>query len=455
MNTKFFALMLLLGGFITAQNNDSLVLRSIYSKALTDAKCYNHLKELCTTIGGRLSGSPEAQKAVEWTYKIMKQSGADTVYLQECMVPHWVRGEKEAAKIIIAKGKEFTVPICALGGSVATPAAGLTAGVIEIKNWDEMPMRANEIKGKIVFYNRPMESTHIHTFHAYGTAVDQRWKGASEAVKYGAVGVVVRSVTLAKDDNPHTGVMKYLDSLQKQIPACAISTNGADTLSALLKNNPGINFYFKMNCKTLHDEKSYNVVAELRGTEHPEEIIVVGGHLDAWDNGDGAHDDGAGIVQSIEVIRLFKMLGIKPKRTIRAVAFMNEENGGRGGAKYAEIAKLKKEKHIAAIESDAGGFSPIGFTMDVAPEVKTKINNYERLFKPYGVHNFSLHGGGADIGPLKEQGVALFGLLPDSQRYFDYHHTAIDTFDKINKRELELGAASMASLVYLLSEYGL
>jgi len=428
--------------------------KKIYDKALTGSRCYKDLEELCIKAPHRISGSPQAAKAVELVYKMMKDIGADTVYKQECMVPHWVRGEKEAAKIT-AKGKEMSVPICALGGSVATDANGTSAGVVEIKAWEELEKRSAEIKGKIVFYNRPMDATLMHTFKAYGGAVDQRWKGASEAVKHGAIGVVVRSVTTATDNNPHTGVMMYIDSTKKKIPACAISTMGADTLSALLKKDPSLKFFFKMNCKTLPDEKSHNVIAEVRGTEHPEEIIVIGGHLDAWDNGNGAHDDGAGIVQSMEVLHLFNTLGIKPKRTIRIVAFMNEENGGRGGAKYAEVAKLKNEKHIAGIESDAGGFSPRGISMDASDNVKRRIRAYADLFFPYGVYDFTVIGGGADIGPLKDQGAAMFGLLPDSQRYFDYHHTAIDTFDKINKRELELGAASMAALAYLLSEYGL
>ena len=209
----------------------------------------------------------------------------------------------------------------------------------------------------------------------------------------------------------------------------------------------------EMNCHTLPDEKSYNVVAEIKGSEHPEEIIVVGGHLDSWDTGKGAQDDGAGIVQSIEVIRVMKALNIKPKRTIRAVLFMNEENGLRGGKKYAELAKMNKEKHIAAIESDRGGFTPRGFSYEGPPEVIERLESWKKFFEPYGVTELSPEGGGSDIGPLKEQNVPLLELMPDSQRYFDFHHAPSDIIQNVNKRELELGAASLAALIYLISQY--
>jgi hypothetical protein len=248
--------------------------------------------------------------------------------------------------------------------------------------------------------------------------------------------------------------MGYKDSLNK-IPACAISTNAANWLSNYLKTDKELKFYLKMSCKTLPDEKSYNVVGEIKGSEKPDEIIVVGGHLDSWDTGKGANDDGAGVVQSIEVLRIYKALGIKPKRTIRAVAFMNEENGGRGGKKYAEMAKMKNEKHIAAIESDAGGFSPRGFSSDVTPAVKAKLISWRPLFEPYGVYEFYRDGSGSDIEPLKEQGIPCMELRPDSQRYFDFHHTPIDTFENVNQRELELGDAAMASLIWMISQYGL
>jgi hypothetical protein len=319
-----------------------------------------------------------------------------------------------------------------------------------VHDFDELRKLGTEkIKGKIVFFNRPMEPTHIHTFDAYSGAVDQRWAGAMNAVRYGAVATVTRSMGLKIDDFPHTGSMKYNDSLPK-IPAVAISTKGAEELSALLRNNKSTRMSIKTSCQTLPDAESYNVIGEWKGIEKPNEYIVVGGHLDAWDNGSGAHDDGAGCVQSMEVMRIFNAIGYKPRHTIRVVLFMNEENGLRGGKAYAEQAKNKKEVHIAAIESDAGGFTPRGFSFEAPNWFMNSVKNFKPLLQPYDVYDFDGKGGGPDISPLKEQGVPLVELIPDSQRYFDIHHTADDTFDKVNKRELELGAAAMAALIYLI-----
>ena len=347
------------------------------------------------------------------------------------------------------------VPVCALGGSIGTGNAGITARVIEVHNFEQLEeLGTKGIEGKFVFFNRPMDPTHIHTGTAYGGAVDQRHKGAAHAAKYGAVGVLVRSMTLALDDVPHTGSMKY-DSVGVKIPGVAISTRGANLLSGLLKQDQGLMFHLELDCKTLPDVRSHNVIGELKGTEYPDEIILVGGHLDSWDKGHGAHDDGAGCVQSIEVLRLFKALGIQPKRTVRVVMFMNEENGLRGAKKYAAVAKEKGENHIAAIESDAGGFTPRGFGILGTPGAVEKIKSFNRVFDSFGIIDLKAGWGGADINHLKDQGVTLIGYRPDNARYFDLHHTSEDTFDKVNKRELELGAASMAVLVYLLSEYGL
>lgn len=438
-----------------AQKNDSTIIRSIFEQELSKGKAYELLTRLCTDIGPRLSGSDNAARSVEWCKKMMENYEFDRVFLQEVMVPHWVRGEKEKANIIY-NNKSIDVPVCALGGSVGTGKLGLRSQVIEVKTFEELAtLGRKKVAGKLVFFNRPMDPTKINTFEAYGGAVNQRGSGAVEAAKYGAIGVIVRSMTLASDDYPHTGAMRpYVDSLPK-IPACAISTNAADLLSAMMKSNPDLEFYFKMSCETLPDVKSYNVVGEIKGTELPDEIIVVGGHLDSWDLGQGAHDDGAGVMQSLEALRLLKSLNIRPKRTIRAVMFMNEENGLRGGIKYAELAKANKDNHIAAIESDEGGFVPRGFGMDMPIDKMEKIRSWKKLFEPYGILQFPAGHGGADIGPLKEQGVPQISLIPDSQRYFDFHHAATDKILGVNKRELEMGTAALTSLLYLLSEYGL
>ena len=453
---KIFALLILIGisNHGIAQNTDSLFIRKIFTEALVNGESYQNLDYLSNKIGGRLSGSENAAKAVVYIESVMKKLNADAVFKQECMVPHWVRGAKEEAKII-TNLKSVDANICALGGSIATGEKGITAQVIEVHHFDELKVLGKEkIKGKIIFYNRPMDATLINTMHAYGGAVGQRWAGAMQAAPYGAVGVVVRSMSLSKQDFPHTGAMGYSDTIPK-IPACAISTNGADVLSRTLKSNPDLQFYFKMNCEKLADVPSFNVVAELKGSANPERIIVVGGHLDSWDTGDGAHDDGAGVVQSIEVIRILKALNYKPKCTIRVVAFMNEENGRRGGDKYAELAKQNNETHEAAIESDEGGFAPLGFSVDASEEVRKIVKSWRPLLEPYGIYNFNESGSGSDIEPIVNTGVPGFSLVPETQRYFDYHHTPEDTFDKVNKRELEMGGAAMAAFIYLIDQKGL
>jgi len=439
-----------------SQESDSIVARKIFDEELTNGQCYEMLDYLCNRIGSRLSGSPQAAAAVEWGKQEMEKHGFDRVYLQEVMVPHWVRGNIEKGKILNSKLiGDREVPVCALGGSVATLEGGITAKVVEVHSFEELEtLGKKNIEGKFVFYNRPMDPKLISTGSAYGGAVEQRHKGAMHAAKYGAVGAIVRSMTLSLDDVTHTGSMKY-DSLGTKIPTAAISTKGANLLSRLLKNDPSVRFHLELNCETLPDVKSYNVIGEIVGSEKPEEIVLVGGHLDSWDKGQGAHDDGAGCVQSIEVLRLFKALDIVPKRTIRAVLFMNEENGMRGGKEYAAQAKANNENHIAAIESDAGGFAPRGFGIDGDSLKREKIESWKPVFEDYNLHKIGKGWGGADIAPLKDQGTVLIGYRPDNQRYFDYHHTDIDTFDKVNKRELEMGAAAMTVLVYLLSEYGL
>lgn len=440
---------------INAQTDEATI-KKIYHTSLTNGKSYDWLSHLSNKIGSRLSGSLGAERAVTYTKEMLEDMGLDKVWLQPVMVPRWVRGAKEYAYIETIPGKTNTVNICALGGSMSTPALGIKANIVEVKNFEELASlgKAN-IEGKIVFYNRPMQADLISTFEAYGGCVNQRYKGAVEASKYGAIGVIVRSMNLRLDDLPHTGSMTYDDiPVEKRIPAAAISTNDAEVLSTMLSLDKNIKLYFKLNCKQLPDVQSYNVIGEITGSEFPNEYMVVGGHLDSWDLGDGSHDDGAGVVQSMEVLRLLKASGIKPKRSIRVVLFMNEENGLRGGNKYAEEAKLKKENHVFALESDAGGFTPRGFSFDCSDANFNQVLSWQTLFKPYLIHYFEKGGSGADVGPLKTKNNVLAGLRPDSQRYFDHHHASNDTFDAVNKRELELGAATMTALVYLFDKYG-
>jgi len=439
-----------------SQSDDEKQIKAIYDKALTDGQAYEWLDYLSNQVGGRLSGSVQAQQAVEYTKGQLDSLGLDRVWLQPVMVPKWVRGLPEFAYMETKPGLTTNMPICALGGSVATPDGGLKANIVEVQGIEDLQkLGKDKIAGKIVFYNRPMDPTLISTFASYSGCVDQRYSGAAEAAKYGALGVIVRSMNLRLDDYPHTGSMSYGDMpVSQRIPAAAISTNGADLLSTTLKLNPNIKFYFKQNCKQYEDVQSYNVIGEIKGSTYPNEVMVVGGHLDSWDLGDGSHDDGAGCVQSMDVLRLLKKTGYKPKRTIRVVLFMNEENGLRGGNKYAEVALSKNENHVFALESDSGGFTPRGFSLDCSDENFDQIQSWKSLFEPYLIHLFVKGYSGADIGPMKNPDIVLAGLVPDSQRYFDHHHAENDTFEHVNKRELELGAASMASLVYLMDKYG-
>ena len=454
-----FLLILFLAAFLlpatlASQDNDAAVIRKMYDEALLHSPAYDDLRDLSLNIGPRLSGSPQAAASVKWVEKKMKEAGADSVWLQEVWVPHWVRGEKETGAIV-QQGKTQSVPVCALGMSVGTPKDGITASVVEVNTFDDLKRlgRAN-IEGKIVFYNHPMDQRYINTFEAYGEAGRYRYIGAAEAARYGAVASICRSLASADDDFPHTGAQRYNDSLP-QIPCAAISTNGANLLSRILKADPAVRFFLKQSCELKDSILSYNVIGQIHGSEYPKEIVLAGGHLDSWDLAQGATDDGAGIVQTIEILRVFKALGIRPKRTVRVVAFMNEENGLRGGRKYAEVALKSTERHIAAMESDAGATTPYGFGLNMTADKKAIVKQWAPLFKPYLVWNWEAEFDGADISPMTDKGVPGIGLQVDSQRYFEIHHAATDTFDKINKRELHLGAAAMASLVYLLTAYGL
>lgn len=436
---------------------DSLNIRKIYDMALLNGQAYNWLGHLSNEIGPRLSGSYNAEQAVRHTKKELEKLGLDKVWLQPVMVPKWVRGAKESAYVESTPGSTRNINITALGGSVATPAGGIKAEVLEVQGIEGLERYGEaQIKGKIVFYNRPMKADLINTFSAYGGCVDQRYSGAAEAAKYGAVGVIVRSLNLRQDDFPHTGAMSYGElPVSQRIPAAAVSTNDADYLSGILKLQENAKVFFKLNSEQFPDVQSHNVIGEITGSEFPDEYIVVGGHLDSWDLGDGSHDDGAGVVQSMEVLRLIKEIGYKPKRSIRVVLFMNEENGLRGGNKYAEVAKDRGENHIFALESDSGGFTPRGFSFEANDNQFAQISGWKNLFMPYLIHLFDRGGSGADIGPLRGGNTVLAGLRPDSQRYFDHHHSDNDTFEHINKRELELGAATMASLIYLVDKYGI
>ncbi|MBE7172298.1 MAG: M20/M25/M40 family metallo-hydrolase [Williamsia sp.] len=457
--TKLLLSFLLLSTHVMAQQEDSLFIRSIADEILVSGKAYENLRVLCKTVGGRLAGSPQTAKAESWGMNTLQQAGADRVYLQECTVPHWERGGKDVAWIQYTdeKGKSVTanLDVLALGNSLGTGKQGVKAPVILINNFDELEKRKDEVKGKIVFYNYPFNPRYVVTMRAYGESGLYRRSGPSRAAKYGAVAVMIRSMSESTDNNPHTGSTSY-DSAYPKIPCAAMGLRDADKLSQLLQGNKTITGYLKTGGHFLPDTIAHNVIGEWRGTEKPDEIITVGGHLDSWDPAEGAHDDGAGCVHSIEVLRVLKQLGYKPRHTIRVVLFANEENGARGGMKYAEEAKQKAEKHLFALESDDGGFTPRGFGVTIAPDKLQKMRGWLPLLIPYGVYEFSAGGGGTDIGPLgRTLQTPLAGLSPDTQRYFDVHHARNDVFENVNKRELELGAVNITALIYLVDKYGL
>ncbi len=443
-----------LAGTATAQDSpsdDAARIRQLYDAALVNSPAFDQLRELTEKFPGRLSGSKNLEGAVQWAKAELEKLGCDRIELQPVMVPHWERGAAESVRL-----GDVPLAAVALGNSGATPGGGLTAPVIEVKSLAELEQLGRDaVAGKIVLFNRPMSPLHLSPFKAYGEAVDQRSRGPAAAARLGAVAALVRSMTHAQDDVPHTGNTTFPPDVTA-IPAIALSTRAADALSAALATGRNVSVSLSVHARTLPETLSPNVIGEIRGAEFPGKIILVSGHLDSWDITPGAHDDGAGCVQSLEVLRLLKAVGHRPRHTIRVVLFTNEENGLRGAAEYARVVGEKKEEHLLALETDAGGFQPRGFNLgNPAGDAHTRAGRWLPLLAPYGIHFFQAGAGGADVGPLLRYGYTVAGLTPDSQRYFDLHHTREDSIDKVNPRELQLGAAAMAALVYLADRHGL
>lgn len=413
---------------------------------------YQSLKEILS-VGPRMTGSAQADAAVARMVDHMKALGFEHVRTEPTTVGHWIRGTHEEGAVVSRAGRT-PVQVRAIGNSIATPAGGITAKVIEVRSLKELESVGDRARGRIVFFNGAMDPTHVDTFAAYGGAAWQRSGGAVAAARVGAIAAVVRSLQIEISEDPHTGTMSY-DPAVPKIPAVTIATAAAERLSAQLRQDPDTEFSFTTSCETLPPVVSHNVMGELRGSERPDEVIVMGGHLDSWDLSPGAHDDGAGCAQSIEALRLIRELGLKPKRTIRVVLFMDEENGGTGGRDYAKAPQRAGERHIAAIESDRGGFLPLGMGVGAKGETYDRIKAWEPLLQRVGLQWIRPGGGGVDIAPLGASGTILMGPVPDSQRYFEVHHSGIDTIDTVNARELELGAISMAMMAYLVSEEGL
>ena len=412
----------------------------IIDAALADSTAWNRLAEMTETYGSRLSGTPSLEKAIDWVIAKMKEDGLQNVRGEPVMVPRWVRGA-ESAQLILPR--EQNLPMLGLGGSIATPPAGITADVIVVSSFSDLTAKAAQARGKIVLYDVP--------FTNYGETVAYRGRGAIEAAKVGAVAALVRSVTPYSQRTPHTGGMQY-DSTVRRIPAAAVTVEDAEMIHRMLDRGQRVRVKLMMSAKMLPDAPSRNVMGEIVGSEKPDEVVVFGGHIDSWDVGRGAMDDGGGVVVAWEAVKLLKRLGLKPKRTIRVVGWTNEENGGKGGQGYRDAHRAQVEKHVLAIESDGGVFKPQGFGFtgsDAAYEIVKEIGS---LLNRIESGNISKGGGGADIGPIMQLGVPGMGLLVDGTKYFWYHHTEADTIDKLDAREMALCVATMAVMAYIVAD---
>ena len=451
MKKLLYILPLFLGGFLFAQTQqDSLQFKNISDEVLVNGTAYENLWDLTQNIGQRLSGSAAYEKATDWAVLKLKEAGADKVWKEEVMVPVWERG-KESLQIKEGNGNWKSLKMLSLGNSEGTNGKDVEAEIILVKTKAEFDqLTPAQVKGKIVFFNYAFNQKFIMTGMAYGDASIYRRASASWAGKKGAKAVIIRSLSSAFDDVPHTGMMRYDEDDHAKIPAVAIGPKSADALEKTLKTQK-VTAKLNSNATMKGEKLSYTVIGEITGNKD-QSVIVVSGHLDSWDVGEGAQDDGAGIVQSIEVLRTFKKLGIKNNHTIRVVCFANEENGVKGGNQYAENIKKNNEKHLFAIESDGGGYTPRGFGLVMNAEKRAQIQSWKNLFSPYGLHNFDIQYAGTDIEPMETLSVPLASLIPDSQRYFDIHHSEEDTFDKVNRRELLLGAAAMGQLIYMIDK---
>lgn len=438
----------------TSQAQDSAMFRKIANQILLQGKCYEDLRILCKQVGNRLSGTPAASRAISWGERTLREAGADKVWLQLVEVPVWIRGKENLSVREGNTGNWLSLPMLSLGNTVGTGGKILEASIIMVQDFEEFSrLGTKDVAGKIVFFNHRFPQQLVNTFEGYGQAGSYRWNSPNLASAKGAAGVIIRSISTGEDDEPHTGSLRYADSI-RPIPAVAIGNQSADLLEKWCLKNP-VTARLQSNCRMAGTKTSFNVVGEIEGEQLPNQIVVVGGHLDSWDVGEGAHDDGAGCVQSIEVLRTFKALKLRPKRTLRVVLFMNEENGLKGGMAYADSAQAHHEEHILALESDAGGFAPRGISLGMSDAQRRYLQSYKSLFLPYGVYDFEGKNGGADIWPLQKAGVPVAELIPDPQRYFDYHHTAKDVFEAVNHRELKMGAVAMTQFIYLITQYGL
>lgn len=412
----------------------------LIAAATRDSAAWNRLARLSDTFGARFSGSENLERAIDWVLAEMQKDGLDNVRGEDVMVPRWVRGQ-ESAELVSPRRQRL--PMLGLGGSIGTPANGITADVLVVTSFDDLKARAAEARGRIVLFDVP--------FTNYGVTVQYRGTGAIEAAKVGAVASLIRSVTPYSLRTPHTGGMRY-DSTVTRIPAAALTVEDAAMLHRMQDRGEKIRITLRMDAQTLPDSRSRNVVAEILGREKPDEIVVMGGHIDSWDVGSGAMDDGGGVVTAWEAIRLMKQLGLRPRRTIRVVGWTNEENGLRGGTAYRDAHTAELDKHVVAIESDGGVFRPVGFGFTGSDAARAILRDVITLLKPIGADTLLAQGGGADIGPIMQRGVPGMSHVVDGTRYFWYHHTEADTPDKLDPREVALNVAAMAVVAYVIAD---
>lgn len=449
-----FLLFLTLVVDVFATGTDKQVISAIYQNALTDLHAYSNLQELCSQSKGRLMGSTASEHAIQLLKAQIEKIHPDTCFLQNYNSSSWRCKSNCQAKVYYGTKSE-SLHVVNLGLSESTPSTGIKAELLEVRSLSELDSLGKlNVMNKIVFFNRPMDNKRISTFEAYSGAVDQRANGASKASLYGALGSIVRSLSTDLNDFPHTGVSHYSDGVKK-IPNISISTNDAEKLSRIAKTNKGAQVWIKSDTETLDNVHTSNIIAEIKGSLHPEKIILIGAHMDDWFNTAGAHDDGAGCEQMIDVIRIFKQLKIQPQNTIRLVLFMDEEMYQSGSKAYAALVGKEKKEHLVSIESDAGGLLPLGFGIDSNDSVILSVKKQAELLTDYGIFKTGRGYGGVDIAPLKQFGVPLIGLITNSQRYFEYHHSANDTFENVSRREMQLGTAAIASLVYLIDKNGI
>ena len=449
---KLLYLPLFLGGILFAQNlkKDSIQFKKISDEILVNGKSYEDLRELTKDIGNRLCGSANYEKAADWAMKKLVEAGADKVWFEPVMVNVWTRGD-ESLKLKIGEGKWEEIQMLSLGNSEGTKGKDLKGEIILVKTLEDFEKLPDAVvKDKIIFFNYAFKQDFVVTGKAYGDAGKYRRATPSEVAKKGGKAVIIRSLSSCFDDVPHTGATRYEDNIAK-IPAVAVGTETADRLEKALLNKQKIEAVLNSNCGMNGQMLTKSVIGEITGKKD-QDVIVVSGHLDSWDVGEGAHDDGTGVVQSIEVLRAFKSLKLQNNHNIRVICYANEENGVSGGKTYLQDVKKSKEPHIFALESDSGGYTPRSFTMGMSSEKVKDLKKWENLFHPYGVYNFEEGHTGTDVEPLRELKIPTAELSTDSQRYFDIHHTPEDTFEKVNRRELLLGATVMTQLIYIIDK---